>query len=86
MEMKGKIWNQYLQKEIDAAYIYDFLSANVQDKSQKDNYKNLAGIERKHVQAWVRIIENNNSGITALKPSFLALFNLSDLKEIVCKL
>ena len=93
MDLKKKIWKNYLQKEVDASFLYEILSKNVKGSSEKENYQKLSDIEKKHIVAWQILIDAEDTKNITLKPSskaklmawFTSFIGIDWLHELMLK-
>jgi predicted membrane protein (TIGR00267 family) len=54
------LWNEYLQDEIDAAYLYSCLTALQEADDRRDLFSKLENVEKKHIQAWKDFFDNED--------------------------
>jgi len=59
-------WLEHLQDEADAAFLYRRLAVLESDQSKSKIFNNLADVEERHVQVWIRVL--GEAGHAAAKP------------------
>lgn len=72
MRAEDKIWREYWQEEVDAAYLYKVLASKTVDEQEKMAYLKLSGIEDKHAQAWEKLLKEKGTTLEDRVPSFKA--------------
>ena len=58
-------WLHHLGDEADAAYLYRVLADSEKDPGRADVYRQLAAVEDRHVQVWLRLLAENGVEMTA---------------------
>lgn len=72
MSTDVKIWREYWQEEVDAAYLYKVLAGKTINEKEKSAYLKLSDIEDKHAQAWEKLLKEKGTTLGVRKPSFKA--------------
>ncbi len=67
-----KVWKEYWQEEVDAAFLYQVLAGKTIDEKEKSAYLKLSSIEDKHAQAWEKLLKEKGTIVQDRKPSFKA--------------
>jgi vacuolar iron transporter family protein len=67
-----KTWLAYLQDEIDAAFLYRVLAGLIGDEKKIQIYQQLAGVEDKHINAWMELFKKHGIKCNDNKPSVKA--------------
>jgi VIT1/CCC1 family predicted Fe2+/Mn2+ transporter len=67
-------WLHHLQDEADAAFLYRELAAAEPDPERQDIYRQLAGVEDRHVAAWRSLLAEQGHGAPEPVPSGGARF------------
>ncbi|MEJ2053244.1 MAG: VIT1/CCC1 transporter family protein, partial [Calditrichaceae bacterium] len=62
----------YLQDEIDAAFLYRVLAGLIGDEKKIQIYQQLAGVEDKHINAWMELFKKHGIKCNDNKPSVKA--------------
>ncbi|HEX9755780.1 MAG TPA: VIT1/CCC1 transporter family protein [Gemmatimonadales bacterium] len=65
-------WLHHLEDEADAAYLYRALAAREADPERADIYRQLAGVEDRHVEIWQRLLTEHGHRVEAPQPSLRA--------------
>lgn len=73
MNADSKIWKEYWQEEVDAAFLYKVVATKTVDEKERNSYLKLSDIEDKHAQAWEKLLKEKGTILAARKPSFKAL-------------
>ncbi len=72
MSSESKVWKDYWQEEVDAAYLYEVISGITKDEKERRIYLKLSDIEDKHAQAWENLLVDKGETLPKRKPSFKA--------------
>jgi vacuolar iron transporter family protein len=72
MGSESKIWKEYWQEEVDAAFLYKVLAAKTVEVSEQTAYLKLSDIEDKHAQAWEQLLKEKGTVPGVRHPSFKA--------------
>ena len=91
MTKKTKTWLSHLQEEVDASFLYAELAKKTIDEAEKTKYQKLSQIEQKHVEAWekllidqqVRFRKSHVSSKARLMVWLTRFFGTSWLREIL---
>jgi len=67
-------WLHHLADEADAAYLYRVLAGSEKDPARADVYRQLAEVEDRHTQVWLRLLAESGHELTAPAPSGRARF------------
>ncbi|MBI3262329.1 MAG: VIT1/CCC1 transporter family protein [Acidobacteria bacterium] len=62
-------WDHHYRDEQDAAYLYDALAAIEPDADRRQLFSKLATVERKHVDRWVELYEEDSRPLPTHSPS-----------------
>src|ERR687893_2691217 len=62
-------WLHHLEDEADAAYLYRELAQAERDPSRADIYRQLAGVEDRHVEMWRKLLAENGHVVGVPSPS-----------------
>src|SRR3954453_7254668 len=62
-------WLHHLEDEADAAFLYRELAQAEQDPKKADLYRQLAGVEDRHVEMWRKLLEENGHPVEVPSPS-----------------
>jgi vacuolar iron transporter family protein len=72
MATESKIWRDYWQEEVDAAYLYKILAEKTIDEKEQTAYLKLSDIEDKHALAWEKLLSEKGETLSKRTPSFKA--------------
>ncbi len=72
MSLESKIWKDYWQEEVDAAFLYKVLAGKTLEATEQSAYLKLSDIEDKHAQAWEKLLKEKGTALGARQPSFKA--------------
>ena len=67
-------WLHHLEDEADAAFLYRELAQAERDPKKADLYRQLAGVEDRHVDMWRKLLADNGHAVAAPSPSRGARF------------
>ena len=67
-------WLHHLEDEADAAFLYRELAQAERDPKKADLYRQLAGVEDRHVEMWRKLLADNGHAVVAPLPSRGARF------------
>jgi VIT1/CCC1 family predicted Fe2+/Mn2+ transporter len=81
MKNESKIWREYWQEEVDAAFLYTVLAELTPNEQERNSYFKLADIEDKHAQAWEKMLEEKNHKKLVRQPSLKARLLASFTKK-----
>src|SRR4051794_40557532 len=62
-------WLHHLEDEADAAYLYRELAQAEQDPKKANIYRQLAGVEDRHVEMWRKLLAENGHPVGVPLPS-----------------
>jgi len=70
-------WLHHLADEADAAYLYRVLADSEKDPSRAAIYRQLAEVEDRHTQVWLRLLAENGrlGALAAIDTAFGSLWN-----------
>ncbi len=86
MRNESKIWKSYWQEEVDAAYLYDVLSSETENETQRAAFIKLSGIEEKHAAAWEKLLHDKGEKLPNPQPSLKAKLMVAAQKYVGSKL
>lgn len=69
MSTSSKTWISYLREEIDASYLYMELAQRTSDPKEKKSYVSLSDVEKRHVQAWEKLLSDEGVSYPKNQPS-----------------
>ena len=86
MQKESKIWKSYWQEEVDAAYLYDVLSAQADSETQRSAFVKLSEIEDRHAAAWKKLLQDKGETTPMAAPSVKAKLMAATQKYLGNKL
>jgi len=72
MDKKHKTWLSHLGEEVDAAFLYEVLEQRCSPGPERESYRRLAQIEKKHVEAWKTLLSEHEKQLAVPGPSIRA--------------
>ncbi|MDR7449711.1 MAG: hypothetical protein QN197_11025, partial [Armatimonadota bacterium] len=66
------LWRRHWQDEGDAAYLYERLAAMEPDAERARLYRELAGVEARHVGRWADVLRDAGEAVGPYRPSLRA--------------
>lgn len=66
------VWRHHLQDEADASYLYGVLAAAEANPARRGIYERLAGVEKRHVELWRKLLREHGTEAEEPKPSLRA--------------
>lgn len=62
-------FEHHWQDEADAAYLYDILASLDKDTHRSDVFRRLSEVERRHLEIWSRLIQENGGVVKPFRPT-----------------
>ncbi len=66
------LWKEYLQDEVDAAYLYHCLAPLQTQSKRRELFEKLEAVEKKHIQVWEDLFEKEKVSFSKSGPSLKA--------------